>query len=121
MFSINIKGKIIKGRGVGKKIDAPTANIKLNKSYQMPPSGVFASLIIVKNKKYKAAVFIGPRLTFNLKKPTIEAAIIGFSGDLYGEEVELKIGEKIREVEKFESVEELKRRILRDMALVESL
>lgn len=113
-----LKGKVIKGRGVGKKFGIPTANIKLNKDYQIPDSGVFSGFIFINNKKYKCAIFIGPRLTFDLSEPAIEAAIIDFSGDLYDNEVGLEIKEKIRDIEKFSSPEDLKEQITKDIEKV---
>lgn len=110
-----IKGAVVRGRGVGKQFAVPTANIKLNKNCPIPKSGVFSGFIFINKKKYKTAIFIGPRLTFNLSEPAIEAVIIDFSGDLYDNEVELEIGKKIRDIKKFSCVEDLKNQILRDM------
>jgi len=110
-----IKGKVVKGRGVGSQLVVPTANIELDPNYQIKESGVFAGEIIVDDKSYKAGIFIGPVLTFGLKETSIEVAIIDFSEDIYDKKVEVKIGEKIRDVKKFDSVEDLKKQILNDI------
>jgi FAD synthase len=58
---------------------------------------------------YKAGVFV------SRDKKTLEAHLIGFKGDLYGQEIEVEIGEKIREARNFGSEEELKRQIGKDL------
>jgi riboflavin kinase/FMN adenylyltransferase len=115
-----IKGTVIKGRGVGKQLGIPTANVKLNEEYIIPEQGVYSGWINFGNKKYKAAIFVGPRLTFNLKDTSVEAVIIDFDSDLYGQNVELEIVNKIRDVKKFNSTQDLRKQILKDIALVES-
>ncbi|MFH1188164.1 MAG: riboflavin kinase [bacterium] len=151
-----IKGVVVRGRGVGRKFGVPTANIKLDKNFKIPESGVaplrrslsaedcgeycapqspngrlrrsgeilelgvFSGFIYINKKKYKAAIFIGPRLTFNLSEQVIEAAIIDFSGDLYDNEIELEIKKKIRDIKKFSSVEELKKQIMKDIEQVKN-
>ncbi|MFH1564978.1 MAG: riboflavin kinase [bacterium] len=52
-----IKGIVVRGRGVGKQLGAPTANIKLNKNYQTPESGVFSGFISINKKKIQSRVF----------------------------------------------------------------
>jgi riboflavin kinase/FMN adenylyltransferase len=113
-----LKGKVIRGRGIGKQFTVPTANIQLDKNYKTPEPGVYSGSVFLKNKKYKAAIFIGPRLTFNLSNTSIEAAIIDFNGDLYNNKIELEIRKKIRNIKKFSSKENLKKQILKDMASV---
>lgn len=118
MIPKTIKGKVVKGRGIGKKFGVPTANIKLEKNYDIPKSGVFSGLVLLNKKKYKAAIFVGPRLTFNITEPVIEAAIIDFKNNLYDNKIELKIGKKIRDIKKFASLKDLKKQILKDIKYV---
>ncbi|PIU77856.1 MAG: FMN adenylyltransferase [Candidatus Moranbacteria bacterium CG_4_10_14_3_um_filter_44_15] len=102
----SISGKVIQGRGKGKKLGFPTINIELNEKIG---SGVYAGKVNIDNKEYKAGVFINNRGTL------LGAHIIGFSGDLYGEEIEIEIGEKIREVMKFDSDQDLRQQIKSDI------
>jgi riboflavin kinase/FMN adenylyltransferase len=101
-----ISGKAIKGKEKGKKLGFPTVNIGLNKKIE---SGVYAGSVRVGDKDYKAGIFVSP------DGKLLEAHIIGFSGDLYGENVEVEINRKLREIKKFENDEELKAQIKRDI------
>ena len=101
-----ISGKVIRGKSKGKELGFPTVNIELTDKID---SGVYAGSVKIGDKDYKAGVFV------NNEGTLLEAHIIGFSGDLYGKEIEVEIGKKIREVIKFESDEELKKQIGKDI------
>src|SRR4030042_2799202 len=103
---MKISGKVTKGKGRGKKLGFPTANIELAEKIE---SGVYKGFARVGGKKYKAGIFI------DKNSNSLEAHLVGFSGDLYGKEVEIEMGEKIRDVIKFESDEELKGQITDDL------
>ncbi len=103
---IIISGKVTKGKNKGRKLSFPTANIELKDEIE---SGVYAGVIDVDGKKYKAGIFI------SLDKQILETHLIGFSGDLYGQELEIEIRDRIRDVMKFESEEELKKQIKKDI------
>ena len=77
-MNVIISGKVIKGKGIGKKLGFPTVNIKLIEKIE---SGVYAGFVRFGNKDYIAGIFVGP------DKKLIEAHLIGFSGDLYGKEI----------------------------------
>lgn len=102
-----ISGVVIKGVGKGKNLGFPTVNIQLLENIE---SGVYSGKVFFDGKKYKAGIFV--------KENILEAHIIGFNGDLYGEEIEVEIGERIRDVKKFENKEELKKQIKRDLKLL---
>lgn len=104
-----IIGQVIKGSGRGRIIGFPTVNIELRDKLR---SGVYGGIIEIDNKKYKAGVFIGR------DGKILEAHIIGFSGNLYREEIEVEIGKKIREVMKFNSNKELRQQIEKDINLI---
>jgi riboflavin kinase/FMN adenylyltransferase len=106
---IIISGKVIKGKNKGRKLSFPTANIKLKDEIE---SGVYAGVIDVDGKKYKAGIFVSP------DKQILEVHLIGFSGDLYGQEIEIEIGDRIREVMKFRSDKKLKEQIKKDIEYI---
>lgn len=108
-MNVIISGKVTKGKGKGNKLGFPTVNIELKKKIE---SGVYAGFVETGGKKYKAGVFI------NKKGNLLEAYLIDFAGNLYGEEIETEIGEKIREVMKFESDEELREQIEKDINII---
>ncbi len=104
---MRITGNVIRGRDIGKKLGFPTANIELKEKLA---SGVYAGNVYFQDKKYKAGLFI--------HKNILEAHILEFSGDLYGKKIEVEIGKKIREAERFKSEEELKKRIKKDLEMI---
>lgn len=104
---INISGKVIRGKGKGKILGFPTVNLELKDEIK---NGVYKGKLEIGSKKFDAAIFI--------KNGVLEAHIIGYSGDLYGKVIEIEIGEKIRDVMKFESNEDLIRQIKKDIDFI---
>ena len=106
-------GKVIHGKGLGKKLSLPTANIQMENSYQLfPKNGVYSTnLIIKKNKKsYNSVCNIGVRPTFgdNRYKKTIEVHILSNEEfNIYNHEIELIFKERIRDEIKFNDEKEL--------------
>jgi riboflavin kinase/FMN adenylyltransferase len=88
----------------------------------LPPNGVYAGLAIYKRKAYRAAVNIGfcPTVASGPQALHVEAHLLNFSGKLYGEELEIEIGDKLREEKKFASTAELREQIARDIVAVTS-
>ena len=81
----------------------------------LPPDGVYKAITIVDGKKYKSAVNIGKNPTFDAEKRTVESFLLGFEGELYGKEIKVEFLERIRPEMKFQSVEELKAQIEKDI------
>jgi len=106
---MKIRGKVVRGRGKGGKLGFPTVNIKLAEKIE---SGVYAGRVSFDDKMYRAGIFISPN------KGLVEAHLIGFSGNLCGKEVEVNIGNKIRDVMKFGNDEELKKQIKKDIKYI---
>jgi GxxExxY protein len=105
-----VSGIVIKGKGKGGRLGFPTANIKLEKNLA---SGVYSGKVYFQDKKYQAGIFI--------KENILEAYILDFSGDLYGAEIKVELGEMIREARKFNSDEELTKQIREDIVLISRL
>ncbi len=114
-----IKGTVVKGRQMGRQIGFPTANI-LPKENLTLKHGVFISCIKIsgQGKIYKAATSVGPAYVFGETKETVESYILDFSEDIYGEEVELELVQKIRDMQNFDSVDELIEQIKEDVERV---
>ncbi len=112
-------GVVKEGRKVGTEIGFPTANVIPDKEKQPLRDGVYAGHLFLDGVCYKAVVNYGTRPTFHLSDKLAEIHIIGFSGDLYGQEITVYMDAFIREIEKFYSEEELSRRIAADKKAVE--
>lgn len=100
-------GKIIKGKGNGKKIGTPTANVDYPKYKIDIEDGIYYSYIIWDGKRMPSLTSISYNPTFNGDKKTYETFIYNFDKDIYGEEVYVEIIEKIRDPIKFSSIDEL--------------
>ena len=101
-----ISGTVIHGDGYGRKLGFPTVNLDiLAKDIS---AGVYAGIIILDNKAYKAGIAIDPQ-------GKIDAHLIGYDGDAYGKEVSLEIKKFIREYKNFKTEAELIQQIKKDI------
>ena len=117
---VSVLGTVVEGDGIGKAIGTPTANIDPHHEV-IPPVGVYAVKAALKGKHFSGVLNIGYKPTFygrspKRKEPVIEAHILGFSGDLYGMNIEVFFVKKLRSEKKFRSLAELKEQITRDVA-----
>lgn len=108
-----MKGKVVLGRGVGRKFGYPTAN--LDYIGFLPKEGVYKTVVTADGKEYTAVTNIGGKPTFGISSTTVESMLVDFDGDLYGKEIEIRFIKYIRSVFKFESGEELKAQIDKDI------
>lgn len=112
----SLLGTVVHGDGRGGRIGVPTANLDLHHEL-VPPRGVYLCGATVDGKTYKAVVNIGVRPTFGGgRAETVEAHLLGFSGDLYGRDLELVFVKKLRDERKFDSPEALVAQIRADIA-----
>ena len=110
-----ITGKVILGRGDGKKIGLPTANISFANEKFKIKSGVYGGYVYIDDVKYKAVINYGDAPTFDFNKTVLEAFIVGFNGDLYGKEISLFFTNYLRDITKFSSKNELVTQIKKDI------
>jgi riboflavin kinase/FMN adenylyltransferase len=112
-----VRGLVEKGAGRGRTIGVPTANIRTT-AETIPKRGVYAAMAVVRSERYMAVVNLGLNPTFNentTQALSVEAHLIGFVGDIYGEELRLEFYERLREEKKFSGVEELVAQIRKDI------
>jgi riboflavin kinase/FMN adenylyltransferase len=116
-----ICGQVIKGDMVGRQLGFPTANLDVG-HLNLPPNGVYAGATRIEGKFYRVALNIGLRPTLGSPQPQlrVEAHLLDFIGDLYGTQLEVEPGAKLRDERKFASREELRRQIELDVAEIKS-
>jgi len=116
-YNYNLSGPVIHGDGRGRKINIPTANIDYPKQKVIPANGIYVCWATVGSKKYKAATNIGFNPTFTPDKtiPSLEAHLLDFDHDLYGQEVKLEFVARLRDELKFNSVDALLEQIHNDI------
>lgn len=109
-----VTGTVVKDRGVGHSIGFPTVNLYPAAEKFPLKNAVYGGHVFVNGAKYNAIVNYGTRPTFGLGAPLTEAHLIGFDGDLYGKEIAVYFDFFLREIKKFESVNELKKQLETD-------
>lgn len=100
-----LTGTVIKGKGLGKQINFPTANIHIKEDYKLiPKNGVYAVTSIIDNTTVNGMMNIGTNPTVNGTKRSIEAHFFNLNKDLYNETLKVTIINRLRDEHKFESV-----------------
>lgn len=114
----SVSGVVVRDRQIGKTLGFPTLNVKLDSQKERLLDGVYSGFSVVDGIKYLAIINYGARPTFNLNEKLVEAHLIGFNGNLYGEEVVVHFNEFIRGVKKFDSEKQLIEQITQDLKFV---
>ena len=108
-YSYMLSGIVIKGNQLGRTIGFPTANIEVSENYKLiPKNGVYIVSAIVNNQTIFGMMNIGIKPTLGDNIPTIEVHLLDFSEDIYGQEIQINVIERLRDEQKFESFEALK-------------
>ena len=113
----SLHGPVIHGDGRGRTIDVPTANIAYSHEKMIPANGIYACWAYLNNVKYRAAINIGINPTFTPDKevPNVEAHLLDFRRDLYGEDLRLDFVARLRNELRFDSVDALLEQIWKDV------
>ena len=110
-----INGKVVKGKQLGRTIGYPTANIVVSDKYKLIPAiGVYVAYAIINDVKYYGMLNIGTNPTIGDNPITIEMNIFDFNEDIYEQEIEIGFIDKIRNQQKFNSLDELKLALSKD-------
>ena len=119
----SITGSVAHGFQEGRRKGFPTANIVTESAEKLVPgNGVYATRVSVEGGEWMPAMLnIGTNPTFQRQQTTIEAHIIGFEGDIYGRKVRVEFGRKLRDEQRFESVEALQKQLEADKKEVEKV
>ena len=113
--NISLCGKVVHGRGIGKLVGSPTANLEILSKDNPPILGVYASSVCWDEKTYYAVTHIGKRPTIdNDENISIEVHLLNFNQDIYGEKLLVELYTKLREPQKFSDLSALLNQIRRD-------
>ena len=111
-----ILGTVRSGAGRGRGIGFPTANLSAHNE-QFPPNGVYAVRVLMDSRWLEGVANVGVRPTVgSAADRVLEVHIFDFSGDCYGQDLEVKFERFLRPEQKFPSIEELRTQIVRDAA-----
>jgi riboflavin kinase/FMN adenylyltransferase len=118
-YNYSISGRVIKGKGIGKAIlKIPTANLDINQRKILPKNGVYSCSVNINDETFKGIMNIGNRPTVDNGNKSIEVHIINFDKNIYDHYIKVTFGSFIRDEKKFNSLEELKEQILKDIELI---
>jgi riboflavin kinase / FMN adenylyltransferase len=113
-YNYYIKGNVIKGKQLGRKLDFPTANIEITDNLCLK-NGVYVSLTNIDGKLYKSVSNIGKNPTVGDTKRMFETHIFNFNDDIYNKTISVELLDFVRSENKFNSIEELKERVFMDI------
>jgi riboflavin kinase/FMN adenylyltransferase len=121
-YAYRLEGKVVKGDQIGRKIGYPTANIQVSDQYKLiPADGVYAVQVNVANQWLAGMGYIGTRPTVNGKTTKLEVNLLDWEGDLYGQDLCVRLVTRVRPDEKFDNLEALKAQIAEDELHIRAL
>lgn len=112
-FYINFP--VVQGRHLGREIGVPTINQEFPPDHIIPEKGVYACAVYINGEPYIAVANVGTKPTVNGDHISCETHILDFCGDLYGKNIKVCFFKKMRDEQKFSSLDELKKVILGDI------
>lgn len=114
-YNYMLTGYVKKGKGLGRQLDFPTANLSIAEEYKLiPKNGVYVVKSILNDKLYYGMMNIGFNPTVDGSTKSIEIHFFDFNADLYEQNIQVDILERIRDEHKFNSLDELKAQLLKD-------
>ncbi len=93
----------------------PTANLTFSRGQALPADGVYVTKALLGGMPHPSVTNIGKRPTFGENRRTVEVYLIGFSGEIYGEDLRIELVDRLRDEKRFSSPEELKAQISQDV------
>ncbi len=114
-YPYHLTGTVIRGSKLGREIGFPTANLKIEDKHKLiPANGVYAIKAEIGGNVYTGMMNIGVRPTVDGKTLAIEAHLFNFSKDIYDKKISVYFIDKLREEQKFDSIDKLRKQLLED-------
>lgn len=114
-YNYFITGLVVKGKGLGRKLDFPTANIQIKESYKLiPKDGVYVVQCQLNSRVVFGMINIGTNPTINDKGRSIEVHFFEYNEDLYNHKLKIEFLKRLRNEQKFKNLEALKSQLRED-------
>jgi riboflavin kinase/FMN adenylyltransferase len=110
-----LQGRVTTGARRGIELGFPTANLDISPQQALPAEGVYVSRAYIDDQEHPATTNIGKRPTFGGSQRLVEVYLLDYHGDLYGQELAIDIIERLRDEKKFDTPEQLKKQIAKDV------
>ena len=123
-YPFNIHGIVVKGAGLGRKIQFPTANIEIDNPLKIiPAQGVYAVRAFVNGQSFPGMLNIGIKPTVNIdpRHMNMEVHLLDFSEDIYHQPITVEFIKKLRDEIRFSSIDELKEQLTKDEQTVRGI
>ena len=115
-------GKVLHGKGLGRTVGMPTANLGLAPNKKKPPEGVYATLTRIEGEVFKGLTHVGRRPSVdNDTNISTETLLLDFSRDIYGKKIELYVCAFIRGIMKLNGLAEVQKQVQKDIAAARTL
>lgn len=117
-----LTGTVIKGKGLGKQIGFPTANIHISVDYKLiPKDGVYVVKGIIKGKTVSGMMNIGTNPTVDGEHHSLEVHFFDFDEDIYGQSIQIEFLKRLRDEQKFDSLKSLTDQLKKDKTTTEEI
>ncbi|MBF6641652.1 bifunctional riboflavin kinase/FAD synthetase [Flavobacterium sp. J49] len=114
-YNYSLTGTVTKGRQLGRTIGYPTANIHIEEDYKLiPKNGVYVAKCVLNQQPFYGMMNIGNRPTVDGTSQTIEINLFDFNQDLYDQTITVSLLKRMRDEQKFESLDALKNQLALD-------
>ncbi|MBP0902661.1 bifunctional riboflavin kinase/FAD synthetase [Mariniflexile gromovii] len=114
-YPFMLTGNVVKGKALGRQIDYPTANIQIDEDYKLiPKHGAYIVRSVINNEVVFGMMNIGFNPTVEGQEETIEVHFFNFNRNIYNKTIQIDLLHRLRDEQKFESVEALKDQLLKD-------
>lgn len=118
----SITGPVVHGKGIGRTVGMPTANLGIKEGTLLPPEGVYATLVHIGERVFMGVTNVGTRPSVdNEEKITVETLILDFDENIYDQVITVEFHRYIRPIQKMESLEAVRLRVERDSLVVREL
>jgi len=111
----SVTGTIVKGEQRGRALGFPTINVAPPPDKLLPHDGIYATWVILGDQRYRAASSLGVRPTFGGGPRKLEAFILDFNEEVYGQDATIAFVERLRDEIRFDSAEDLAKQIAKDV------
>ncbi len=122
-YNYSLSGLVIKGRGMGKELGFPTANLQIEQDYKLiPKNGAYVIRTRIDDQFIHGMMNIGHNPTFNESTNRfIEIHLFDFEANLYGQKIKIEMLSRLRDEQKFDSIDGLKSQLIKDQAQARAL
>lgn len=117
----SLSGIIVAGKGIGRQLGFPTANIEIDPRYALPANGIYAGFACLDSHRLMAAVNMGTGPTLGGQSRQLEVHLLDFEENIYGQKLRIELIKRTRDELKFDTRQQLVEQIARDVAEIRNI